>query len=583
MFCPNCGHQLEDGGNFCMECGTNVEELSRLQNAITQEAAPAQNDVSYQAEANMPGQTPVPPTLTAANEQNAAPVATSEASSIQAASSNEKKKSKRVALIVAGVVALLAVVAIAAVLVVQHMEYSRTHTLYAVSVNAFAPGYDQDKDTPIPVRISGTDFEGNDVDELYFLPLGEGEDIGLMRGDYTLSIPASPFLSSQTLYEVPDDVGFRVVEGGEIIAADEEDEDSNADAYGEEDESVGPNENTSGNEDDTADQSSGTESNEDEGSESSSNNGGNAEEEPAQEGSNASVEDGAIQLDFEKMPLEDITDEMIEEAEKLALESGKPAEEVERLKEEVIQARQDRLDEIEALNNQWVEAYDELIAAYSSYEASGFQTYDEELLGGTWITSEARWDPSLAGFGEDIEGAKVIYALYDLNNDNIPELFVGLHTGIGKYDSKTIYEVYTYWEGETVLLVNKGGGREFLQLYPGDFIMGMWAHMGYSSEVYYSSLESGGFKLIELFSYSPYKEVNGEYVETFDDYNNWQYGYRVTDSWKGFDVETETISLQRCLELLEKYPGAGNSLSYMSEEFDGSENNAIELEWNNVR
>jgi len=51
---------------------------------------------------------------------------------------------------------------------------------------------------------------------------------------------------------------------------------------------------------------------------------------------------------------------------------------------------------------EWEEAYSVLINAFMDYENSGFQVFDEELLGGTMLTSDYRFNGSMAGIGFEL-------------------------------------------------------------------------------------------------------------------------------------------------------------------------------------
>lgn len=43
----------------------------------------------------------------------------------------------------------------------------------------------------LPVHVTGTDLDGNDVDEVAYVD-SAGDGISLVQGDYTLSVAASP-------------------------------------------------------------------------------------------------------------------------------------------------------------------------------------------------------------------------------------------------------------------------------------------------------------------------------------------------------------------------------------------------------
>lgn len=66
-----------------------------------------------------------------------------------------------------------------------------------------AEGYDSSTSTPIPVQIEGTDLEGNSVSTETLVGSNGAEPISLMRGNYTLSVTASPISEDGTMFDIP--------------------------------------------------------------------------------------------------------------------------------------------------------------------------------------------------------------------------------------------------------------------------------------------------------------------------------------------------------------------------------------------
>lgn len=161
MFCPQCGSQNEDDAAFCGNCGN---PLGNVNAALAQEtvipiAAPGQDAVA----AN-PG--------------------------------------KRTKLIVGIAVAAVVIVALIAGSIVwfnldQASKAKRAPHSILVTINA--TGY-SDQDTLIPIRATGTDFDGKSVDELFFVN-GEGEGVSLSKGEYELKVEASPLTADGILYK----------------------------------------------------------------------------------------------------------------------------------------------------------------------------------------------------------------------------------------------------------------------------------------------------------------------------------------------------------------------------------------------
>lgn len=75
-----------------------------------------------------------------------------------------------------------------------------------------AEGYDSSTSTPIPVQIEGTDSEGNSVSTETLVGSNGAEPISLMRGNYTLSVTASPISEDGTMFDVSESASeFEVV------------------------------------------------------------------------------------------------------------------------------------------------------------------------------------------------------------------------------------------------------------------------------------------------------------------------------------------------------------------------------------
>lgn len=75
--------------------------------------------------------------------------------------------------------------------------------LHPVLIEASAPGWDTEEGASrLPVRVTGTEKSGKNVDELQFVDSG-GEGIALRQGTYELSVEASPIAADGTVYEVP--------------------------------------------------------------------------------------------------------------------------------------------------------------------------------------------------------------------------------------------------------------------------------------------------------------------------------------------------------------------------------------------
>lgn len=126
-----------------------------------------------------------------------------------------KANSKKKAIIIAAVVVALVVCGLLAwFLVDQHNRqvWEQEHKAYPVNLTLVAEGYDSSTSTPIPVQIEGTDFEGNSVSTETLVGSNGAEPISLMRGNYTLSVTASPISEDGTMFDVSESASeFEVV------------------------------------------------------------------------------------------------------------------------------------------------------------------------------------------------------------------------------------------------------------------------------------------------------------------------------------------------------------------------------------
>ncbi len=140
-----------------------------------------------------------------------APQAAQQASVAAAAAGGtaQQAKSRRTAIIGAVIAAVLIVVVVAvaawASRANQEAEYNAGHAERHVTFALDMPGYDEKADSPVPVRISGTNLDGVQVDEVYFITPGK-PTINVQQGSYTASVAASPLLSNGTIYAVPDEL-----------------------------------------------------------------------------------------------------------------------------------------------------------------------------------------------------------------------------------------------------------------------------------------------------------------------------------------------------------------------------------------
>jgi hypothetical protein len=120
--------------------------------------------------------------------------------------------------LIAIVVAIVIAVCIGGWLLARQLldawSWKKAHESVAVNISLHAPSYNSETDSPIPLRLTGTDVDGDVIDRTVFIN-GAGEGIQVIQGTYQVSCTASPMLSGGKLYELPRDVlEFQVTEDG---------------------------------------------------------------------------------------------------------------------------------------------------------------------------------------------------------------------------------------------------------------------------------------------------------------------------------------------------------------------------------
>lgn len=122
----------------------------------------------------------------------------------------DPRKDRRLGLVL-GCVALAIALAFAAVTVYFSVEGQRQTEVFMlpsrtqVAVGVDAAGLDTATGSKIPLRVAGTDKDGNQVDQVAYLN-ADGTGLTLVPGAYQLSIAGSPIAADGTVYAVPDTV-----------------------------------------------------------------------------------------------------------------------------------------------------------------------------------------------------------------------------------------------------------------------------------------------------------------------------------------------------------------------------------------
>ena len=98
---------------------------------------------------------------------------------------------------------MVALVAIGAFLKINadRQAYELAHTQYPLSITVKADGFDAASASPVPVTITGTNFEGAAVEE--HVLVGNGQETPcLERGSYTVRVESTPISGDGVLYDV---------------------------------------------------------------------------------------------------------------------------------------------------------------------------------------------------------------------------------------------------------------------------------------------------------------------------------------------------------------------------------------------
>ena len=216
-YCPQCGNQLSNVAKFCGNCGKSVAVSSQqpsTQLAAAQSPAPAQEFAQPVAqESQSPAQQPQAPadaTETTVMQPISPLTSASTMANAQVNAALAAKRAQRNSIITIAAIVIVTVALIAgAVLGVMHWRkmqaqkaWEAQHAPISLTVPVDAGAYTSEAGSKIPISITGTDLDGNKVDMLRFVN-EHGKQLELVRGSYSLSIPASPIAKDGTMYDVP--------------------------------------------------------------------------------------------------------------------------------------------------------------------------------------------------------------------------------------------------------------------------------------------------------------------------------------------------------------------------------------------
>lgn len=227
MFCPQCGSKQPDDAQFCAQCGAPLGMAGDANEPqVTPEPATSAEPETSPSPAPV-AETAVLPATDSDPETKEAKPAESEPAGSTAANApatsaptpeKPKRKSHRTAIIAGAIAAALVcgggvggviwwqgeqarIAEEARIAAEEQAAYEAAHQKYPIQLTIQCEGLDTATGTMIPLHVTGTDFEGNEVDELFFTDQNS-TDVELMQGDYLFEVPASPIAADGTIYDV---------------------------------------------------------------------------------------------------------------------------------------------------------------------------------------------------------------------------------------------------------------------------------------------------------------------------------------------------------------------------------------------
>lgn len=227
MFCPQCGSKQPDDAQFCAQCGAPLGMAGDANEPqVTPEPATSAEPETSPSPAPV-AETAVLPATDSDPETKEAKPAESEPAGSTAANApatsaptpeKPKRKSHRTAIIAGAIAAALVcgggvggviwwqgeqarIAEEARIAAEEQAAYEAAHQKYPIQLTIQCEGLDTATGTMIPLHVTGTDFEGNEVDKLFFTDQNS-TDVELMQGDYVFEVPASPIAADGTIYDV---------------------------------------------------------------------------------------------------------------------------------------------------------------------------------------------------------------------------------------------------------------------------------------------------------------------------------------------------------------------------------------------
>ena len=295
MKCPNCGAEVPDGAKFCGNCGVSLGQATRK----------------------------------VSSEKGSAP----------------RKKGRKV--LIALLAAMVAVCAVSGVVLYQRAEEKAATERaiaadreYPVPVKIVADGYDSATSTPVPLHVEGKDYADREVSKDFYVKTDGSDGIKLKRGEYQVTVAASPINQDGSIYRYDDQMVHITVDGDDSADGGDSGSDSSASA----DDGVGTESSTSASADSgtstSTESSTSTDGSADGSSDTSSDTSGSDDAE--------SADDSTPTLTLTPVDSIDVTDEELEAAKKYAVEAGFDESKVEEYVSTAETTRQEAIEQKQA-------------------------------------------------------------------------------------------------------------------------------------------------------------------------------------------------------------------------------------------
>ena len=227
MFCPQCGSKQPDDAQFCAQYGAPLGMAGDANEPqVTPEPATSAEPETSPSPAPVAEAAVLPATDSDPETKEAKPAESEPAGSTAANApatsaptpEKPKRKSHRTAIIAGAIAAALVcgggvggviwwqgeqarIAEEARIAAEEQAAYEAAHQKYPIQLTIQCEGLDTATGTMIPLHVTGTDFEGNEVDKLFFTDQNS-TDVELMQGDYVFEVPASPIAADGTIYDV---------------------------------------------------------------------------------------------------------------------------------------------------------------------------------------------------------------------------------------------------------------------------------------------------------------------------------------------------------------------------------------------